>query len=56
MLGVAVSSSNLYWTISGVLPDGTISDTLVEAGLDGNNPQVIATGQGGMIGVAVSEP
>jgi hypothetical protein len=43
---MAVDSSHLYWTNQ---RDGTI----VEAGLDGTNPQTIATGQSIPFGVAV---
>jgi hypothetical protein len=46
---VAVDSTHLYWANNSV-------GTIVEAGLDGSNPQVIATGQSSPIGVAVSAP
>jgi hypothetical protein len=38
--------AHLYWANTG-------AGTIVEADLDGSNPQVIATGQSGPIGVAV---
>jgi hypothetical protein len=46
---VAVSSNHLYWT-------DQIAGTIVEASLDGSNPHVIAPGQSGPFGVAVSAP
>jgi hypothetical protein len=43
------SSSHLYWA-------NVYAGTIVEAGLDGSNPHVIAAGQDSPAGVAVSTP
>ena len=42
---MAVSGGHLYWA-------NEASGTVVEAGLDGTSPQVIAAGQGEPFGVA----
>ena len=53
-IAVAVNASHLYWTTA---DDGNLdpnSGTIVEANLDGSNPQTIATGQSFPEGVAVN--